>query len=80
MMVDICAIVGCSNRIGKDKGKSFFKLPKVITHQGEETKAFSEERRDILLARISWVDLSTEKQKNTRVCSDHFVPGKQTAL
>jgi len=80
IMVNFCAIVGCSNRIGRDKGKSFFRLPKVITHQGEETKKLSEERRNTWLARISRADLSTEKQKNTRVCSDHFVSGTPAAL
>ena len=79
-MVNFCVTVGCSNRIGRDKSKSFFRLPKVITHQGEETKALSEERRNTWLARISRVELSTEKQKNTRVCSDHFVSGTPAAL
>ena len=79
-MVNFCAIVGCSNRIGRDKGKSFFRLRKVITHQGEETKALSEESRNTCLARISRADLSKEKQKNTKVCSDHFVSGKPAAL
>ena len=79
-MVSFCAIVGCSKRIGRDKGISFFRLPKVITHQGEEAKALSEERRNTWLARISRADLSMEKQKNTRVCSDHFVSGKPAAL
>lgn len=32
----ICAIVGCSNRSNRDKGKGFFGLPKVIKHQGDE--------------------------------------------
>ena len=70
IMVNFCVTVGCSNRIGRDKSKSFFRLPKIITHQGEETKTLSEERRNTWLARISRADLSMEKQKNTRMCSD----------
>ena len=65
---------------GRDKGKSFFRLPKVITHQSEETKTLSEERRNTWLARISRADLSTEKQKNTKMCSHHVVSGTPAAL
>ena len=79
-MGNFCVIDGCSNRIGRDKGKSFFRLPKVITHQSEETKTLSEEQRNTWLARISRADLSTEKQKNTRMCSDHVVSGTPAAL
>ena len=77
-MVNFCDIVGCSNRIGRDKGKSFFRLPKIITHQGKEARSYSEGRRTMWLSRISRADLTEEKMTNIRVCSDHFVSGEIT--
>ena len=44
-MPAFCAIVNCSNRHGRDN-KSFFRLPKVIEHQGDKTRELSKERRD----------------------------------
>ena len=52
----------------------------MITHQGEKTKVLSDERRNTCLACISRADLSTEKQKNIGISSDHFVSGKLAAL
>ena len=75
-MVNFCAIVGCSNRIGRNKDKSFYRLPKIITHQGNDAKLYSEERRTVWLARISRADITKEKLKNIRVCSDHFISGE----
>ena len=40
-----CAIVNCSNRHGRDN-KSFFRLPKVIEHQGDKTQELSKLKRD----------------------------------
>ena len=79
-MANLCAIAICSNRAGRDNDKSFYRLPKVITHQGEETKPLAEERRKTRLARVSMADLHTEKQTDIRVCSDHSVSGKLAAL
>ena len=77
-MVNFCAIVGCSNRIGRDKGKSFFLLPKIITHQGKDARSYSKERRTMWPSQISRADLTEEKMKNTRVCSDHFVSSEKS--
>ena len=40
---NFCTCIGCSNR--GDKDKSFYHLSSVITHQGEQTRQLSEERR-----------------------------------
>ena len=51
-MVNFCAVVGCGNRSDRDEGTRFFRLPSVITHQGEKTHDLSKNRRDLWLARI----------------------------
>ena len=43
VMVNFCACVGCSNRWPRNKDKSFYRLPTVITHQGEQTRALLNE-------------------------------------
>ena len=72
----ICAVFGCSNNSSRAPGINFYRLPAVITHQGEKTREFSQRRRDTWLARIRRADLGPEKYANTRVCSRHFVTGK----
>ena len=79
-MVNFCGMVGCSNRTGRDKSKSFYRLPKVVTHLGSDAQALSEERRAIWLTRISRADLTENKQSNMRICSDHFLSGKPSGL
>jgi len=79
-MANFCAIVGCSNRADRDKTKSFYRLPSIISHQGEKTYELSKERRAVWLARIKREDLQPENYPYTRVCSDHFVCGKPAPL
>ncbi|KAL3854700.1 hypothetical protein ACJMK2_013958 [Sinanodonta woodiana] len=70
----ICGIVGCSNRKGVTKNISFFKVPKILTDQGEETLKLSEERRRLWKATINRKDIDTEERwEGTLVCSNHFV-------
>ena len=70
-----CAIVGCSNRTGRDKEKRFFWLPAIITHQGDKTHELSKKRQGEWLAPIKREDLNPEKLQYARVCSDHIVFG-----
>jgi len=79
-MANFCAIVGCSNRADRDKTKSFYRLPSIISHQGEKTYELSKERRAVWLARIKREDLQPENYPCTCVCSDHFVCGKLAPL
>lgn len=74
-MVNYCAIIGCNRTGGKDK-VSFFRLPAVITNQGEKTQQLSEKRRRLWISRISRSDLQPASYPFIRVCSDHFVNGK----
>ena len=56
-MVNFCAIVGCSNRADKHKGVGFYRLPAIISHQGEQTYELSCKCRDLWLSRIHREDL-----------------------
>ena len=56
-------------------GINFYRLPGIISHQGEKAKELSKKRQDIWLSRIHPGDLGPEKYSNTRVCSLHFVSG-----
>ncbi|XP_069114764.1 uncharacterized protein [Argopecten irradians] len=77
-MVNFCAIIGCSNN-AKKSAVSFYRLPAVITTQGERTLELSEKKRQTWLSRISR-DIPKTSQKYTRVCSEHFVSGKPADL
>lgn len=73
-MPSFCAIVGCGNR-GQRDVKSFFRLPAVITNQGEKTESLSRRRRCLWLSRIARDNLRDSTLPYIRVCSDHFVSG-----
>ena len=86
----LCAVVGCSNRSGRNKkghkkdGKkvSFFRIPAIIKHTDNRDLKLSTKRRDGYLAAISRDDLTTEMLDNSdyRVCSDHFVDREPAKL
>ncbi|XP_067266145.1 E3 ubiquitin-protein ligase TRIM39-like isoform X3 [Chanodichthys erythropterus] len=63
---------GCRNRSSDSKKVSFFRIPRVRTHEGEETKALCERRRATWIARINKKKISD----SCRVCSDHFIQGR----
>ena len=76
----ICAVFKCGNRSGRDKDKRFFRLPRVITHQGAKALDLSRRRQVEWLAKIKRKNLRQEQYFNTRVCSDHFISGSPAAL
>ena len=41
-MVNFCAVIGCGNRWNRDKWKSLYCLPAIITGQGVQTQTLSE--------------------------------------
>ena len=52
-MVNTCWIRGCKNRADDDeKKRSYFIIPKIREHEGEQTKELSKERRRKWLANI----------------------------
>jgi len=72
-----CAVHGCSHNAQREKGKfSFFRIPKVIECQGDQTRNLSEERRRTWISNIYRSGLEAINLDNTRVCSNHFVSGK----
>ena len=79
-MVNFCAIVGCANRAGRDKNKSFYRLLAIIKGQGAQTEQLSERRLRNWLAAICRRDLKAESYPYIRVCSDHFTSGKPAKL
>ena len=42
----LCVVVGCSSKSGKEKGLKLFRIPKVITNQGEEQEKLTTGRRN----------------------------------
>ena len=72
-MPSFCAVFGCSNRHDRENDRSYYRLPKVIKHQGEKTQQLSQARRDKWLANIARVDLKASSYDNLRICSDHFI-------
>ena len=74
-MVNYCAVFGCSNRSNREKGKSFFRLPKVVCNQGDDGKTLSKERREKWINALNRV-FNYHDVLHTRICSDHFITGK----
>ena len=76
----LCLIVGCGNKTGKRRaGKErtrFFRVPRVVTNQGEFIEELTSERRRRWISAISRDDLTEGKRENDRVCSKHFVSGE----
>ncbi|XP_078382409.1 uncharacterized protein LOC144665109, partial [Oculina patagonica] len=79
-MVNFCAVFGCSNRSNRDKDRSYYRLPALITRSNERKQALSRERRATWLARIRREDLSSNQGEFVRVCSDHFITGKPSSI
>lgn len=75
-MVNFCAVNGCSSRADRDRANSFYRLPAIITNQGEETRERSRKRREQWIANINRPDLKETSYAYVRVCSDHFISGK----
>ncbi|KAI7801427.1 putative lateral signaling target protein 2-like protein [Triplophysa rosa] len=78
-MVKYCHVLGCTNRSDREKHLEYYRLPKVITNQGEVCKKLSEERRRLWIAKL-YQDFQGKNLHNIRVCSSHFVSGKRSDL
>ena len=76
----LCLIVGCANKTGKSRGDKektrFFRVPRVITNQGEFFEELTSTRRRWWISAISRDDLTEVILENDRVCSKHFVSGE----
>ncbi|KAJ1520604.1 hypothetical protein ONE63_003715 [Megalurothrips usitatus] len=75
-----CSIEGCQSRVGRDK-ISFYAPPAVLTRQCEVTMELSERRRRMWFERIFQPDFDeADAPRYVRVCANHFVNGKPSAL
>uniref|UniRef100_A0A8C5GX67 Uncharacterized LOC114473450 n=1 Tax=Gouania willdenowi TaxID=441366 RepID=A0A8C5GX67_GOUWI len=66
-MVNFCAVFGCSNTAKPGVQKSFFRIPAVITTQGEKTEELSRERRKAWIAALCRADLKTTSLYQYRI-------------
>ena len=73
----LCVVVGCSSKSGKHKGLGFFRIPKIITNQGEEQEELTTRRRNEWISSVSRGDATNKRVlESERVCSKHFVFGE----
>ena len=78
-MVHFCCVYGCSSRRGRDH-KSFYRLPAVTKHQGEQTLELTTKRRNEWLSNINRGKVPDSTANNFRVCSDHFHNGNDNKI
>ena len=76
VMVKSCCVLSRSQKSSSDKSVSFYKVPSIIKHQGEQTQNISQERREKWLVNIKRDAVSNGDIKNPYVCSLHFHTGK----
>ncbi len=76
-MPKFCAVYGRTNWSNRENQKSYFRVPKVVTHKGEKFKKLTEKRRQTWLNRLR---SGGAESVSARVCSDHFVKGKATVI
>lgn len=55
----------------------FFAIPKIREHEGDFTKALTEDRRRLWLKNIN---RKTEPTKYSKICSDHFITGRPASI
>ncbi len=69
--------VRCSNRSGRDKDVSFYRVPEVIVSRGKQVYEVIKAGFLAAIARDSLKKTILEKDK---ICSKHFVSGKPAFL
>jgi len=69
----LCVVVGCSSKSGNRKGFGFFRIPKIITNQGEEQEELTIRRRNEWISAASRGDSPNKRVlESERLCSKHF--------
>ena len=66
----ICAMIGCSNRFGRDKIR--FHLPAVVQGQGKQMHSITKAQRRAWLKAIYRDDLTADKLVNAFISEEHF--------
>lgn len=64
-----CCAIGCKNRHGQSKDIRFYRIPSMST-------PFNVERRSLWLKAINRTNWSDASIRNARICSVHFISGK----
>ena len=73
----LCIVWGCGSKSGKHKGLGFFRIPKIITDQGEEYEELTRKRRERWISAVSRGDTAEKNILETeRVCGRHFHQGQ----
>ncbi|EDO32538.1 predicted protein [Nematostella vectensis] len=69
-----CSVQGCSNRSSRDRQKSYFRIPRCVSHKSVRLREVTLRRREKWLKNLAG---STKliASPHARVCSDHFVKG-----
>jgi hypothetical protein len=73
-MVVKCAVIHCTNRKDREKDLQYYRLPAVVTNQGEEWEKLCSDRRRLWLAKLNQ-DFTNKNLDNIRICSAHFISG-----
>lgn len=55
-----CIMVDCFHNSGKTKGIGFYRIPVVVTNQGEKAEELSRERRERWIAAIGRDDITSK--------------------
>ena len=79
-MVNSCAALNCGGRSDKNDNSKFFRLPAVKKHAGKVKQSLFKKRRDLWLSRLKRTDLLQDNHANLRVCSKHFISGKNISI
>ena len=73
----LCIVWGCGSKSGKHKGLGFFRIPKIITDQGEEYEELTRKHREGWISAVSRGDTAEKNILDTeRVCGRHFHQGQ----
>lgn len=73
----LCIVWGCGSKSGKLKGLGFFRIPRIITGQGEEYEELTRKRRERWISAVSRGDTAEKNILETeRVCGRHFHQGQ----
>ena len=68
---------GSGSKSGKHKGLGFFRIPKIITDQGEEYEELTRKHREGWISAVSRGDTAEKNILDTeRVCGRHFHQGQ----
>ena len=79
LTVVLCIVWGCGSKSGKHKGLGFFRIPKIITDNGEEYEKLTRKCREGWISAVSHGNTAEKNIIDTeRVSGRHFHQGQFT--